>query len=212
MTKAFETNQGPKQECRDLIVKHSKQLNPKTIFTLPAKQGLCVKTFKKHLKPSTIIGVERDEKDFKIIQDTLNMQCYKSDIRQYVYSQTLKTNHHDVVFLDYFSFLNMNVIGDINAFINNDNILHPKKQFILAITLAKSMRGQTEDMLNYMSKVIVDGNQRNADNSLEDVEEALLSVLIDSHSNLGIECLVKKEYKAQQQSMPMYFLMFLLTK
>ena len=211
MKKAYETDKGPKQECRDLIVQHAKSLEPKTIFTLPAKQGLCVKTFRKHFK-STIIGVERDEKDFKIIQDTLNIQCYHSDVRQYVHAQTLKTNHHDVVFLDYFSFLNMNVIGDIKAFINNDNILHPDKPFIFAITLAKSMRGQTEDMLSFMSRVVVDGNQRGADNTLEEVNEALVSVLLESNENLGLECLVKKEYKAQKNSVPMYFLVFKLVK
>jgi hypothetical protein len=106
----------------------------------------------------------------------------------------------------------MNVVGDIEAFINNNNILHKGKPFIFAITLAKSMRGQTEDMLNYMNTVVADGNQKRVANTLEEVEDALCSVLIDANPSLGIEYLVKKEYKAQRNSIPMYFLMFKLMK
>jgi len=214
MNKSFEIKTGEKQKCRDLICEHAKlkNLNVKTILTLPGRKALCVETFRKQFKKPTIIGLERDSKDFAIIQETQQFQCFNADIRQWSHAQTLKTNHLDIVFLDYFSFLSTSVLGDITDLLTNDNILHPNKPTLLAITLAKSMRGYTDDMLKFMSSILVDGNRRSAENTLEDVATAVASHILDSIPTIGIETLVEKEYKAADKSASMYFLAYLLEK
>jgi len=210
MNKSFETQKGPKQHVRDLLVKHTQ--NPQTILTLPGRKMLCVDTFKKSWPKATVLGIERLKEDWEEISQ--KMLCYNCDIRSYIELQKIKVNHLDLIFLDYFSFLNSSVEDDIKALLRNENLLHPNKSSILGITLMKSMRGESEETLNKMKTTIFDGKHKNRENSLEEVGQYLTHFMIDSTIDFPIsfELLENIEYKADKNSSSMYFFCFKITK
>lgn len=209
MNKSFEIQKGPKQQIRDLLVKHTN--NPQTILTLPGRKMLCVKTFKKAWPKTTIMGIERSTEDWKEISK--QMFCYNCDIRSYIELQKIKVSHLDLVFLDYFSFLNSSVEDDIKALLRNEYILHPGKQTILGITLMKSMRGESNQTLNKM-KSIFDGENRDRSNCLLDVGRYLSHFMIDNTIDypVSFELLENIEYKADKNSSNMYFFCFKIVK
>jgi hypothetical protein len=210
MRKSFEIKKGPKQSCRELLCHHASNLptTPKRIFTLPGKEILCVKTFKKHFPKAQITGIERDPAIFEIICDK-GVSCLNANIRQYVYSNNIPTNHFDVVFLDYYSYLNEDVIQDIKAFLANRNIIHKGKPFVLGITLLKAIRGQVEEANQFMRNNIYNGHKQEVANTVQYVGDSLKNFISSEFLGLkSIKLVEAHDYKAIKTSSPMYFFCF----
>lgn len=213
--RSFETKIGPKQLCRDMLVLQAKNHIPQVnkILTLPGKEALCVKTFKKSFKKVNIVGIERDEEIFNYITDKHGINCLNCDVREYVESCSIKSQHHDIVFLDYYSYLNDNIIKDLKVFISNDNICHKDKPFILGITLMKAMRGNKNATLDFIKNNLYNIERKEIINSLENVKKSLISFISNTRPDLySIEMLWELEYQANIGSTPMYFLLLKITK
>lgn len=212
MKKAFETSQGEKQNCRDLLCLRSDEYigyeNVKKIFTLPSREALCYKTFKSHYKRPKIVCVERDEEICSYLWDEKNIDCINSSIQEYANEKVSPEQHHDVVFLDYYSFLSENIKRDIRAFIANRNILHKEKKMILGLTLQKGMRKGKEATLESMRDYLYKGHRREMLNTLELTEEFLHNYLACDFDLEEVATLESREYQAAEGSTPMYFFVF----
>lgn len=212
MIKSFETQIGPKQLVRNLLVKHTE--SPFTILTLPGRKMLCHKTFKKAWPKSTVIGIERLRSDWEEISK--QMLCYHCDVRSYIEMQKFQCSHLDLVFLDYFSFLNSSVEDDIRSLLRNENILHTGKSTVLGITLMKAIRGDSMETLGKMKSTIFDGKFIKRENNVEEVSRYLAHFMIDVTIDFPIsfELLEKFEYRADEEggSTPMYFFLFKIQK
>lgn len=215
MKRSFEIEYGDKQRCRDELINQSKKhnINVKKILTLPGEQALCVKTFKKSYPKANIIGIERDEQIHRVITEEKGIDCLNCDIREYIHSQTIKSQHHDIVFLDYYSYLNLSVVRDLQAFIKNDNICHKGKEFILGITLSRNMRVKKDDSIDFMRENLYNGRRRLIDNNLDDVCNSVWSFLSSQRNNLEhLSLEYKHKYSAQKGSCEMYFMIFRIIK
>lgn len=196
-----------KQLCRDMLVKLTEQHIgvPKKVITLPSETAMCVKTFKKHWPEANYIGIERDRDSWvKICKQGIN--CYNSDIRQFVHSQIIPGQHCDMFFMDYYSYLNANILGDIKGLLSNRNIIHKGKPMLLGLTLMKAMRGDKENTIDFMREYIDNGRRIEMENNLHNVESALATFLSNefpSAEDTGLE--YSLEYET---GVPMYFLVF----
>lgn len=206
MKKSFETKKGPKQLCRNKLCDSVK--SPSTIITLPSKEMLCVKTFKKRFPKATIIGIESDKAIFNTIIEK-GQQCYHTDIRGYLEHQVKPTNHVDLFFFDYYSFLNDNVIKDLQLFIDNDNIFHENKTSILGVTLLKAIRsGEGEEILN-RHKGIKKVTRSNDLTSV--VRTIVLDLAIKLPRVSSIDSMYELEYK-NPEGTTMYFFILKVVK
>jgi hypothetical protein len=208
--RSFETDAGPKQDCRDDLCAATEAYlgTPKKIFTLPGRKALCVKTFKRHFPEANIVGVERIRDDFESICD-LGINCTLSSVREYVKHQELPTQHFDVAFLDYFSYLSTEIIEDLDMFLKNRNILHKGKPFVLGLTLMKAMRGSKEDTLDFMKDYIYNGNRIEVANTLASVEMALTAYL--SCSFPSAKEIILERSREYTTECSMYFFCFQIT-
>jgi hypothetical protein len=209
--KSFEINEGPKQNIRNLLVKNS-PITPNAILTLPGRKMLCVETFKKAWPNVTVIGIERSREDWETISQ--KMLCYNCDVKTYIDRQQNGMSHLDLVFLDYFTYLNTSVEEDIASLLLSDNLLHKGKTTILGITLSKGIRSEADEMLLRMKKSAFNYDRRKITNNLTDVGDYLTNKMIDVtiQREMGIELTDSIEYKAGEGSSTMYFYCFKITK
>lgn len=204
MSKSFELSK-VKQLCRDKLLEltHKHIPEAKTIVTLPSRLGLCIKTFKSVYKKANYIAIERDPEIFQDICSQ-GVYCVNSDIREYIHSQTLPASHVDMFFMDYYSFLNEGVVGDIQAFIKNNNILHAGKTTIIGLTLSKGMRVDKERSIDFINDYLPDDVE--GANQLDLIGKALVAMIACHEREVSMcELLYQKEYRTGQQ---MYFLVF----
>jgi hypothetical protein len=213
--KSFETSQGPKQQVRDSIVSLAKDHIPHVhkILTLPGREALCVKTFQKHFPNSSIRGIERNKEDWQKIVDK-GIDCIQGTVQDYASQVTSPTLHHDIVFLDYFSFFNKDVLTGIEDVVWNPYILHADKPTILGITLAKAIRHEKDEMLDFIRENIHLEYKEEPINNLDMVGRALLSrVTTKGRKTFShVETLNALEYSADKGSSLMYFFCFKLVK
>lgn len=215
--KAFETIYGDKQRCRELICELADQeigySQVKKIFTLPSKEALCYEVFKRHYKRPRIVCIERDPEICEYLWDEKNIDCTNTTVRDYSQEKVSPEQHHDIIFLDYYSFLSKDILEDIKCFLENDNILHKNKKSIIAITLMKGMRVNKNNTISVMREFIYQGERKEITNNVENVTNAIKNYI----SCLSIDCkevklLESLEYKAGENSSPMYFLVFSVEK
>lgn len=209
--KSFETTRGPKQQIRNLLVKHT--ASPKTILTLPGRKMLCAKLFKRTWPKATIIGLEQNVPAWEVISS--EMFCYQCTLRSYVELQKITVSHLDLVFLDYFSYLNSSVEDDIKALLRNACLLHPGKETTLGITLMKAMRSESDETLEKMNTTIFDGEiHGKRANSLGEVGRYLTHFMIDATIDFPVafELVESVEYEAGAGSTRMYFYCFKVRK
>ena len=209
--KSFETDQGSKQKVRDSLVAQAKEHLPHVhkILTLPGREALCVKTFRKHFPAATLRGVERNKEDWKKITSQ-GIDCIHGTVQDYSSQVTTPTLHHDVVFLDYFSFLNEDVLSGIESIVWNPYILHKNKQCILGITLMKAIRQEKDEMLELIRNNIHLEVKEEPVNNLDMVGRALLSKIMTKNRKTltSVELLDSLEYSAGEGSSTMYFFCF----
>jgi hypothetical protein len=212
MKKAFETRQGPKEWCRNRICTLAKEHLPKVskIFTLPSKEALCYTTFKKSFPKASVVCIERDRDICKQLW-LKDIDATHTTISEYAEERKRSEKHHDVCFLDYYSFLSEKVIKEIDVFTSNDNILHPEEESIIAITLMKGMRvGKTKTM-KFVADHTYKSNIYEVDNNLETTGNALHVFLATKFNN--VDLLEKLEYSAEEgKSTKMYFYVFKIRK
>lgn len=211
MGKSFEKTVGEKQSCREVLCEIAKTRIPsvKCIFTLPSKEALCYKTFLRHFPKSTIVGVEKDTKIYEDLMQnpdfTFNVE--NVSVKEYAEKAT-RGRHFDVVFLDYFSYLNEDIKNDIKLFVGNDNIVHPGTPFVLGITLLKSSRGG--DFVDIVKDLLWKTSAPK--NDLDTVRRALHGYIATELSPESIELVEAREYKAAAKSSAMYFFVFIINK
>jgi len=212
--KPFETTEGPKQSCRDLIcdVAGSELDQIKKVFTLPSREALCYHTFTKRYPKAKIACVEREQKICETLWDQ-GIDCTKTTVREYCNERKRPEQHHDIVFLDYYSFLSEDILNDVRAFLANDNILHPGKPFVLALTLAKGMRVHKDATLSALQTYVYDGERTGVQNDLDAVASALTGMIAcDFLDFRDVRLAEAVEYRASSNSAQMYFVVFVITK
>lgn len=210
--KAFETTIGPKQQVRNLLCSHAAKLpTVRKIFTLPSREALCYYTFKQKFPTAAITCIENQKDIVKILHEK-DIECQHTDIKTYANNVVNLERHHDVVFLDYYSFLSAGILEEIKAFIGNDNIIHQGKPTILGITLMKGMRQNKQDTLDLLSKYRWKGYRTGTENTLKAVSEGVCGFLDIEFEFTDIKLLESVEYSASKGSTPMYFLLFKLLK
>ena len=210
MARSFEVETGPKQECREILCELTKNYigTPKKIFTLPGREILCVKTFRRDFPNANIVAVERIAEDFEAICEK-GVNCVLGDVRSFVESQTLLTQHIDIAFLDYFSYLNKEIIADLATFLKNRNIVHRGKPLVFGLTLMKAMRGSKEETLEFMKDYIDHGHRAAVTNTLESVESSLMAFLSDTFPSAAE--IVAEHSKEYVTECSMYFFCFRIT-
>jgi hypothetical protein len=211
--KAFETMTGDKQEIREMICYHAKQEIPnvRKIFTLPSREALCYHTFKKKFPVANIECIERKEDIVDELHDK-GIECKWTDIKTYA-TLGIKEMHHDVVFLDYYSFLRENILDEIKTFVGNDNIIHSDKPCILGITLSKGMRRDKDLTLDLLSEFRWKGHRTGTENNIEQVTEGIHGFLDISFNLTELEVLYTKQYEADDdKSATMYFILLKIVK
>lgn len=209
--KSFEIEGSKKEEIRDLIVSHAKTLltPPQLIFTLPGKEMLDVKLFSEHFPDTPIIGIEQIPEDFEHILENAprNLTPYLTSIREYSQSP-FKTRHHSIVFLDYLGALTDHKRAEIRNFALNDCLLHPGKETILAITLAKANRsGGLEETLSFVEDLLEPGEDPN---TLHNIETIVCSDV--QGKGVGVELLECFEYVNSKGAVPMFFILYKICK
>jgi hypothetical protein len=121
--------------------------------------------------------------------------------------------HHDVVFLDYYSFLRENILDEIKTFVGNDNIIHSDKPCILGITLSKGMRRDKDLTLDLLSEFRWKGHRTGTENNIEQVTEGIHGFLDISFNLTELEVLYTKQYEADDdKSATMYFILLKIVK
>lgn len=212
MIKSFEITQGPKQAIRDFLTEEAAKLPTcHKIFTLPGKEALCVQTFRQKYPNATYRAVERIQKDWNIITSK-GIDCVLGTIQDYANQHTHPTLHHDVIFLDYFSHLNDDVLEGVKLIVGNPNIVHPGKQFLLGITLSKAMRHGKSSMLDFIKENVYLTPDESPANTLDMVGSALHNYIETSRVESqfrSIQCLKEVEYQASETSSHMYFFCYL---
>jgi hypothetical protein len=211
--KSFEIDKGPKQQVRNLICSHAENEigNVKRIFTLPSKEALCYHTFKLKFPQSAVSCIEREASIVRILHDK-DIDCEQTTILDFAVSKTRLERHFDVVFLDYYSYLTGDILNEIRAFINNDNIIHPTKPTILAITLMKAMRSDKSETLDLLSKYRWQGYRSGTNNDVNQVAEGLLGFIEVEFDFTNVKLLESFQYQATGNSAPMYFILLKITK
>jgi hypothetical protein len=213
--KPFETTQGPKQEVRNLICNHAElhlgTNNIKKIFTLPSKEALCYYNFKERFPKASIKCIEYKEEIVKILHNK-DIECQHINIKDYAKNIINLERHHDIIFLDYYSFLSKNILDEISAFITNDNIIHPNKTSIIGITLMKAMRQDKNETLELLSDYRYKGDRKGTKNEVAQIAEGLENFLDVNFNLSNIEELEAIEYKADKKSTSMYFILLKVTK
>lgn len=207
MKKSFETSVGEKQRCRDLLCSRSKEVlgtSIKKILTLPSREALCYHTFNKAFKRAKIVCIERD---LDICEDLWkqDIDCINTTIQDYAQEKTRVEQHHDVLFLDYYSFMSKSILEDLKALIKNRNILHKGKRAVIGITLMKGMRQNKDETLKIMQNYIYKGERLVMSNTVDSVGEALCNFLGCEFELDEVTDLDRIEYRAQDNSTPMYF-------
>lgn len=209
MKKSFETSKGPKQAIRDRLCDITQCVvgTPKSIFTLPGREGLCVKTFRKRFgQRVSISGVEREPSDWDLIYNKgINVEL--SDISNYAKTRVNKCPHFDLVFLDYFGALDQSKLNDIKTFLNNPNIIHKGKSTILGITLSKHVSHGRKDRSEARSNLIKSHTYYGETaNTLDSVGQVLSNFIACELPNMEtVRMLEAIEYRAEEGSSTMYF-------
>lgn len=216
-TKAFETSSGEKQNCRELICSIADeqlgQANIKKIFTLPSREALCYHTFKKHYKKAKVVCIERDTEIWRYLCEVKDIDCVNTTISEYSKERVSREQHHDIVFLDYYSFLSKKILEDVQGFVTNDNIVHANKKFVLAITLQKNIRRDKDTTISLLKDYIYRGNKKDIQNTIENVSIGITNYISCNMMDFKEVKLVEaKEYRANKNSADMYFIVISVEK
>ena len=199
---SFNTTTGPKQAIRNMICQAAKKenINPKRIFTLPAKDMLCVKTFQKNFPKANITGVEYDKQVFDIIANKapLGLTIENMSIGQFAKKEN-PGQHFDIAFLDYFSWLNRTTKQEVLDFVSNQNIVHPGKTTLLALTFQKANRQGTEHTQELIKEV-----KARYSRDWENNKDNICLVIQDALRNYQPKVIAKQEY-TNEGGVPMYF-------
>jgi hypothetical protein len=214
--KAYETETGEKQKTRELICQYAmSELNKVGhAFTLPSRQALCIKTFKRYFPKIQVTGVELDKAICKVVQDK-GYICENSTVRQFAQEKLRPTKHFDIVFLDYFSYLSSNIFKDIDEFINNDNIMHKGKSTIFAITLSENQRcneNKRNETLALLANYKWESNRYGVSADLKDVTNGIVGFISDNSKVKECIELHCNDYKATDKSKMMYFILLKIVK
>jgi len=209
--RSFEQEGSKKEVIRDTIVSATKDYipSPNLIFTLPGKEMIDVELFSAHFPKAIIVGVERNEDDFETILSNPRPNFLPQLTTVKDYSETkVKTTHHDVVFLDYLGPLTQDRREEIKAFVHNPNILHPGRETIVAITLAKANRsGGTEETASFLYDILGSEEEVNNINNIR----AIIRNDIGSRTS-RVELLEAFQYVNSAGAAPMYFLLYRVIK
>lgn len=206
--RSFNNVDGIKEEIRELICTSAidNKISVKRICTLPAKEMLCVKTFKKHFPTASITGLEREKKDFKNICENAvpGLVMENMTIGQFADKSQL-TTHYDIVFLDYFGPLNNARLSEVTKFINNKNILHYKKDSIIALTFMKHSRQGRGEVFDLIEESFGLFSGLENSNTVENITGVVMSRLQSS----SITYINSFEY-TNNGGVPMYFILLKL--
>ncbi len=200
--KAFETEEGEKQRCRDLIVVAANKLKLTTphIFTLPSRKHLCYNTFKEAWPSSSVTCIERDAE----ISAELNKKgilCCTTTTTEFISTIPDWYPKFDIMFLDYYSFFGKQVAEDIELVFKKGLL---SKTGVLAVTLSKGIRVGKDTALDILKENYYEWEQ--VDYTIHTVGSWLLG-LISEYDYTRVDN-TALEYKASDNSTPMFFLLF----
>jgi hypothetical protein len=208
-----------KQDCRNWIVTAANQnldtTCPLNIFTLPAQEALCAKTFRQYWPHAVIFGVERLVNVFKKVDRSSGIFMRRCSLNDYLKKDTtLMGDHFDVAFFDFTGAATEKNVKSVVKFVSNENVVHKRKKSVIAVTfnsndrqygvkriankINKTVHSEEDEVLNY--------NAKTAMNLLvEEIGESVQRVRI-------LQILHYQTYKAQDDSVPMFFGILLIEK
>lgn len=208
MSKSFEQNID-KQKCRDLLCLAAKKSigEVSTIVTLPSDKALCVKTFKKHFKNASIIGIERESEIAEVIRKK-GITCYTGTVGDYIRKSRCDFGHTDIFFMDYYSHMSQSIMDEVLDLIGNDLIIHPSKPSIIGITLSKAIRHDKGETLAFIKRSLFEDEE--VENTVEWVTQGIYNSVMEKYpflSQFSIEESV--EYRT---GINMYFILLKIVK
>jgi hypothetical protein len=231
----YDTDSGPKQECRERFVsaiRNHIDTSMPHIFLLPSKLALDANLLRREFPKCSLFGVENDPKTFEMVDTSMGLVLDQCSVHAYVTqkAKVLKPRHFDAAFLDFEGFASFGNVADVCEFVANDQLIWPGRKTVLAATFGKYPRGETgmvETLVRRKSWLNEDQERREKGqpwNTHRDV-----ACMLAGHLNSGINeqsrevpalrsrlrvlrLLEDREYKANPDSTPMYFLIFLIEK
>jgi hypothetical protein len=201
---AIET--GPKQECREAIVKAAQERLdiPEVFLSLPAENAYCIKTFRRAFPQAICIGVECDPKVFDGMDITPR---YLTTLANYSKTVGAVPNSHiDVAFIDYKSFVSRESLAEISDFVGNRNLFWPGRKSVVAVTFMKALRYDKEGILELVrEKLFLDDHE--GFNDISTIRRLVTSTLRTCRPGVGHKLLEEREYRAIPSSPDMYFIL-----
>jgi len=204
--KSFELKSDIKAHLRQLIPNTAKEHNivPDVIFTLTGKEMLDVPVFLEAFPKANIICIERNKEDFKSIVQQGGVTIFNTTVSDYA-SFNLHSPHHGIIFLDYLGGLDQDKLQDIMTFISNPNLVRPDQKTVLALTFQKANRQGKDRVLDLVKEIWDEGE---IVNDIKSATGVMITNLCKISSKVtAVEYL---EYKNNNSSSPMYFMLFVL--
>jgi len=205
---AYETTTGPKQDCRQDII-NAVTWEPRKAFTLPGREALCVKAFQAQWPTMQIRAAEHVPSQWERLMEA-GVDCECIDSTRYLHhADTVRSLHHDILNLDYVSFLHESIIEDLDIIARSTNITEKGKPTILAITLTKAIRLPSPVIAELLQESVSLLESDEQPNCLRHVGLVLQNRFGYQWS---VQPIVSREYKAGKMSTTMYFFLYKITR
>ena len=213
--RSFETTVGVKQKIRELLCKTTAQyyntLSPIEIFTLTSNEMIDYGMFKNHFPNAHITCVERDKVTHRSLRDA-GVRALRGTTTQHFTERSRLEEPYNLLFLDYFGHLSSHIIADIDLLIHgnqNTPFLLPKdKPTVIGITLSKKMRSKQH--MHLFKSIITKQDEVITCNAIN--TQALLLSRFDSKFEASAVSTNLMEYRASEQSYPMFFFCFVVQR
>lgn len=215
--KAHEAITGPKEEIRQLLVSETKKLyvnQPIQILTMPGEKHLCVDRFKQNFPNSRITCIEKNKDICNSLQE-IGLHPIRKTMSEYLESVSTNEGPFQLIYLDYFSYMNSSVTNDLHILANGNGLSNgilPEKgqKAIVGITLSQSQRSG----LDKASELISSVKTRAQENIEINKDYILARIKAEFHVNFYCQDIrhPNEEYRSGDRTMDMYFFCLLLER
>jgi len=213
--KSFETTFGAKQKIRELLcrttAKYYNVNTPIEILTLTSNEMLDYELFRTKFPQAHITCVERDTHTHKSLR-CAGIRALKGTTTQHFRERSQMEEPYTLIFLDYYGHISSSVITDIDLLVHGNSntpfLLPRDKPAIVGITLSKKMRSKRH--LHLFNTIVTKQDEIVEYNAIN--TQALLLSRFDSKFEATALPTSLMEYKASEQSYPMFFFCFVVQR
>lgn len=214
MYNPWSTSEGSKEAIRNLLVEEAKKLSGvDRIYTLPSTEGLCALKFHDAFPHAAIVGSERDLSAFSTIvnEPKLSFINIRHESLKQHFSSEAQFAAYDVMFFDFCGYLTEEVLDTINLAVHNGNAIRRNDEFLLGITLSKTIRNPDlkEEMFETIKYRGFNIDSLSLDTTSEIIESFLVQPKDENSAMLSsVDIIHKIEYASKDTTVPMYFILF----